>query len=135
MGKIFGIQFRIHITFLFVLLFIFISGLPQHGWKKAAVSVLFICAVFACVMIHEISHSLIGQRFGKRAKSITLLPIGGVAAVEEMPEKPAQEILISAGGPLINLAIAGTLYLLVGWWSGIGVPNLYPESAEAFLRA
>jgi Zn-dependent protease/CBS domain-containing protein len=132
-GKIFGINFRIHVTFFLLLLFIFISVLPQHGFQRALLATLFICAVFVCVLIHEIGHSLIAHRFGKEAKSITLLPIGGVAMMEEMPEKPAQEIAMAIIGPFINLIIAGVLYLFIGHWSGIGAPNLTPDSAKGFF--
>ena len=132
-GKIFGINFRIHVTFLLLLLFIFVSGLFQRGFEQAVRAVLFICAVFACVLIHEIGHSLIARRYGKEAKSITLLPIGGVATMEEMPEKPSQEIAMSIVGPFINLAIAAILYLFVGAWAGVGVPNLYPDSVSEFF--
>jgi Zn-dependent protease/CBS domain-containing protein len=132
-GKIFGINFRIHVTFFLLLFFIFVSVLNQQGFDKAVLATVFICAVFICVLIHEIGHSLIARHFGKEAKSITLLPIGGVAVMEEIPEKPKQEIAMSIVGPLINLFIAGVLYVLVGSWTGIGVPNLYPESARVFL--
>lgn len=131
-GRIFGIKFKIHITFFLLLFFIFISVLNEKGIHSAVLATLFICAIFICVLIHEIGHSLIGRRFGKEAKSITLLPIGGVATMEEMPEKPAQEIAMSIVGPLINLAIAGILYLFVGHWTGIGVPNLSPDSIRTF---
>jgi Zn-dependent protease/CBS domain-containing protein len=133
LGKIFGINFRIHVTFLLLLYFIFVSGWSQRGPAEAMRAVLFICAVFACVLIHELGHSLIARRFGKEAKSITLLPIGGVATMEEMPEKPSQEIAMSLVGPFINLALAGILYLFIGRWAGIGVPNLYPDSARTFF--
>ena len=133
LGKIFGIEFRIHITFFILLVFIYLSGLSQKGSEGAMRAVLFICAVFACVLIHELGHSLIARRFGKEAKSITLLPIGGLATIEEMPEKPAQEIAMSIIGPFINLAIAGILYLFAGHWSGISAPNLYPDSARMFI--
>ncbi len=132
-GKIFGINFRIHITFFFLLFFIFISVLTQNGLPKALLAALFICAVFSCVLIHEIGHSLIARRFGKETRSIILLPIGGMATMEEMPEKPAQEIIMSIIGPFINLAIALLLYLLVGSWTGVGVPDLYPDSFKTFL--
>jgi len=132
-GKIFGINFRIHITFFLLLFFIFISVFNQHGLHGAILATLFICAVFICVLIHEIGHSLIARRFGKEAKSITLLPIGGVATMEEMPEKPSQEIAMSIVGPLINLAIAAVLYLFVGRWTGIGAPNLSPDSTRTFF--
>ncbi|HUU20054.1 MAG TPA: site-2 protease family protein [Sedimentisphaerales bacterium] len=132
-GKIFGINFRIHITFFLLLIFIFASVLDQRGLGNAIYATLFICSIFACVLIHEIGHSLIARRFGKQAKSITLLPIGGMAIMEEMPEKPSQEIAMSIVGPFINLVIAGVLYLFVGKWTGIGVPNLYPDSARTFF--
>ncbi len=132
-GKIFGITFRIHVTFVLLLIFIYMSGVPKMGPEKALVSVIFICAVFACVLIHEIGHSLIARRFGKQATSIILLPIGGMAVMEEMPDKPGQEIVMSLAGPLINLAIAGILYLSVGHWSGIGAPDLYPATARSFF--
>lgn len=132
-GRIFGINFRIHITFFLLLVFIFLSVLNQRGIGPAILSTLFICAVFVCVLIHEIGHSLIARRFGKQAKSITLLPIGGVAAMEEMPEKPGQEIAMSIIGPFINLFIAVVLYISIGHWTGIGVPDLYPSSVRAFF--
>ena len=113
LGSIFGIEFRIHFTFLILLLFIYIAGI-RYGQSQAINGVLFICAVFGCVLIHEIGHSLLARKFGKEAKSITLLPIGGVATMEEMPEKPMQEIAMSAIGPFINLAIAGILFLSWG---------------------
>jgi Zn-dependent protease len=94
-GKIFGINFRVHITFFLLLSFIFVSVLNQKGFGSALVSTLFICSVFVCVLIHEIGHSLIARRFGKEVRSITLLPIGGVAAMEQMPEKPSQEVAMS----------------------------------------
>jgi Zn-dependent protease/predicted transcriptional regulator len=129
LGKIFGINFRIHVTFLLLLSFIFIAALPRRGPEQAMLGLLFVCAVFACVLIHELGHSLIARRFGIEAKSITLLPIGGVSSVEDIPEKPAQEIVISLVGPFINLVIAGILYLFMGTWSGIIVRTLYPHSA------
>jgi len=132
-GKIFGIKFKIHITFFLLLFFIFISVLNQRDFRSAILATLFICAVFVCVLIHEIGHSLIARRFGNEAKSITLLPIGGVATMEEMPEKPSQEIATSIVGPLINLAIAAILFLFVGHWTGVGAPNSYPDSARAFF--
>jgi Zn-dependent protease/CBS domain-containing protein len=132
-GKIFGIRFRIHITFFLLLFFIFISVLDQFGINRALLATLLICAVFVCVLIHEIGHSLIAGRFGKETKSITLLPIGGVATMEEMPEKPFQEIAMAIVGPFINLAIAGILYLFVGRWTGVGEPNLYPDSVKTFF--
>ena len=134
-GRIFGIRLRIHLTFFALLLFIFSSVLPKQGLGAAVLAVLFMCSVFACVLIHEVGHSMIGRYFGKETKSITLLPIGGIAAMESIPEKPGQEIAMSLIGPLINLVIAGVLYALVGRWSGLSAPELYPGSARAFFAS
>jgi len=133
LGKIFGIRFRIHWTFLLLLLFVFVSAATQKGLVPALWAVLFICAVFVCVVIHELAHSLIGRRFGVQAKSITLLPIGGMASMEEIPEKPGQEIAIAIIGPFINLAIAGLLYATLGTWTGISMPNLFANSPQEFM--
>jgi Zn-dependent protease/predicted transcriptional regulator len=132
-GKIFGIRFRIHATFFLLLFFVFISTLGQFGISRAILATLLICAIFVCVLIHEVGHSLIARRFGKETRSITLLPIGGVAAMEEIPEKPVQEIAMAIIGPFINLAIAGVLYLFVGQWRGAGESNLYPDSVKSFF--
>jgi Zn-dependent protease len=113
-GRIFGISLRIHLTFLLLLLIIFVVDVSQHGVSTALVGVLFICAVFLCVLIHELGHSLIAKSFGKVTKSITLLPIGGMASLEEIPEKPLQEIAMSIVGPFINLAIAAILFYFSG---------------------
>ena len=132
-GRIFGIELRIHLTFFLLLLIVFASAISEHGLRAGVMSALFICALFACVVIHEVGHSLIARHFGKETKSITLLPIGGVAAIEEMPKKPAQEIAIALIGPLINLVIAGLLYVLAGRKVGVTVPGLYLESGRAFI--
>ncbi len=132
-GSIFGIKLRIHLTFFLLLLFVFASVMSEYGVRAAGMSALFICALFTCVVIHEVGHSLIARRFGKKAESITLLPIGGIAAIDQMPTKPGQEIAVSLVGPFINLAIAGILYVLVGAKTGVAMPNLYPESGKAFL--
>ncbi len=132
-GKIFGIRFRIHATFFLLLFFVFISVLGEFGVNRALLATLLICAIFICVLIHEVGHSLIARRFGKETRSITLLPIGGVATMEEMPEKPVQEIAMAIVGPFINLAIAGILYMFVGQWRGAGESNLYPDSIKTFF--
>lgn len=94
--KIFGIAVNIHITF-FLLFFLAIYG----GWKW----LFLIIGVFFFVTIHELSHSLMAKRFGIMVREITLLPIGGIASMAKMPEKPRQEFLISIVGPLSNIVI------------------------------
>jgi Zn-dependent protease/CBS domain-containing protein len=132
-GRIFGIRLRIHLTFFLLLLFVFASVMAEKGIKAGLLSALFICAIFVCVVIHEVGHSLIARRFGKEPRSITLLPIGGMAEVEEMPKKPMQEIAIALVGPFINIVIAAALYGATAGRVEVGLPALYPESTEAFI--
>ncbi len=132
-GKLFGITLRIHVTFLLLLFFVYISVLSEQGQANALRAVLFISAIFVCVLIHELGHSLIAGQFGRGATSITLLPIGGIASMEEIPEKPGQEIAIAIIGPFINLAIAGIIYLYVRRWDGLMVPTLAPSTLNSFL--
>ena len=99
--KIFGISINIHVTFLLLLL-LFLSG----GIKWLCL----IAGVFFFVTLHELCHSLVARRFGIQVQEITLLPIGGVASMTSMPEKPIQEFLISVVGPLFNLAVVAVFY-------------------------
>jgi Zn-dependent protease len=121
-GRLFGIKFRIHATFFLLLLYVFLSDIKE-GFGQAGLSVLFVCAIFACVVIHELSHSLVARRFGREPKSITLLPIGGVATIDMMPTKPSQEIVISIVGPITNILIAIVLALFGGMKIAVALNN------------
>jgi Zn-dependent protease len=94
--KVFDISINIHITFILLLLLALSGGVK---W------VFIIAAVFFFVTVHELCHSLVAKRFGIKVREITLLPIGGVASMTKMPEKPAQELLISIAGPMSNIAV------------------------------
>jgi stage IV sporulation protein FB len=113
-GRILGIPLRVHVTFLILVLVIgvggYLAGGREQGPAQALWSMLFIVAIFACVVLHELAHSLVARSYGVRVESITLLPIGGVAAMEEMPRAPREEGLMAIAGPLMSLAIAGALY-------------------------
>ncbi len=132
-GKICGINFRIHITFVMFLVFIFVSSYLAKGMAQAISVTLFISGIFVCVLIHEVAHSLIARKFGKIAKSIIILPIGGVSSLDEMPEKPYQEIAVAIVGPFINLAIALLIYPFVTGWNGLRTPELYPMSVNSYF--
>ncbi len=104
--KIAGIEIRIHWTFSLIILYIVYINVKagqdviQVGW-----AVLFILSLFFCVTLHELGHALAAKRFGIKTKDITLYPIGGVARLEKMPEKPQQELVVAFAGPMVNVVI------------------------------
>lgn len=113
-GHLFGSELRVHATFFLLLLWIGISGWLQGGPGAAVVHILYVLILFACVIAHEFGHALTARRYGIRTPDVTLLPIGGLARLERMPEKPAQEILVALAGPAVNVAIFLGLALVLG---------------------
>jgi len=111
-GTIAGTAIRVHITFLLFLGWIFVasyvSGGPQAAWS----GLLFMVLLFACVVAHEFGHIFTARAFGISTPDVTLLPIGGVARLERIPEAPYEEFLIAIAGPLVNVAIAFGLVAL-----------------------
>lgn len=127
-ARVRGISIRIHGTFLLLLAFI-----AYRSWQETsnplavAHAIALVLAVFACVALHELGHALVALHFGVRTKDITLYPIGGVARLERIPERPLHELLVAFAGPLVNFVIAAvlgvTLHLL-------GHATMPPESGE-----
>ena len=113
--RIAGIQLRIHITFLLLIGWLAIGYYAEGGSAAAAGCILFILLLFGCVVLHEFGHALAAKAFGINTPDITLLPIGGVARLERMPEEPTQELIIAAAGPAVNVVIALGLWLVIGW--------------------
>jgi len=117
-GSVRGIDIRVHATFLFVLL------LGAFQWKHLGVSgAIFGAAlmlfVFACVVLHELGHSLVARAFGVPVKDITLYPIGGVAQLGKRPDTPLQELLVAIAGPAVNVVIVSLLLPLTAWSYGL----------------
>jgi Zn-dependent protease/CBS domain-containing protein len=113
-GTVKGTVIRIHLTFLLLLLWIGGTGYAQGGAPAALASVVFIALLFLCVLLHEFGHVFAARRYGVQTPDITLLPIGGVARLERIPEKPAEELVVAAAGPAVNVVIAALLFLLLG---------------------
>jgi len=163
LGRIAGIAVNVHATFLLLLAWIAaISYGPRASWRDAASGVLYIVVVFATVVLHELGHALMARRYGIHTQDITLLPIGGVARLERMPEDPRAELSIALAGPAVNVALAAVCYvalILTGtelgstgfapgggnWWSallflnvGLALFNMlpaFPMDGGRVLRA
>jgi stage IV sporulation protein FB len=106
-GRAFDIDVKVHWTFFLLLLFFGVLGyLGPGGAGAAVITIGLVLVLFVCVVLHEFGHALVGQRLGTTVQDITLLPIGGVARFQTLPEKPADEIKIAVAGPLVNVALA-----------------------------
>jgi Zn-dependent protease len=112
-ASISGIEVRIHLTFLLFLAWIWLSYYRVAGLPGAVQGVLFILALFLCVLLHEFGHAFAARGFGITTPDITLLPIGGVARLSRIPDKPWEELVVAIAGPLVNVVIAAALILVV----------------------
>lgn len=113
-GKPAGIKVFIHWTFILLVIWLSWMHLQQgHGLFEILIGLLFLAALFACVTLHEFGHALAARRYGIGTRDINLLPIGGVARLESMPEVPKEELVVAIAGPAVNVAIAIGLYLIM----------------------
>jgi len=113
-ARVAGSEIRIHLTFLILLAWIGIAQYLASGAGAALDSIAFVIAVFACVALHELGHALAARRYGIATPDITLLPIGGLARLSRLPEKPSEEVVIAIAGPAVNVAIAAVLVVVFG---------------------
>jgi Zn-dependent protease/CBS domain-containing protein len=113
-GTIAGTAVRIHVTFLLFLIWIWIASYMTGGAEAAWSGLLFMLLLFACVLAHEFGHIFTARAFGVATPDVTLLPIGGVARLERIPEAPQQEFLIAIAGPAVNVVIALVLVVVAG---------------------
>jgi Zn-dependent protease len=127
-GRVAGIDLYLHPTFMLLLIF--------GGFQWGAEALLLIAAGFGCVVLHELGHALTARLYGIATEDITLYPIGGVARLRRMPRKPGAELLITLAGPMVNLAIAGALWVVLAL-SGVSAPtwDLGPAPIGGFLSA
>lgn len=111
LGRIAGIDVKMHWTFLLLLGWIAVSFAVQgDGIASALWGSALLLSVFGCVLLHELGHALAARPFGIKTRDITLLPIGGLARLDRMPRDPKQELWIALAGPLVNVVIAAGLF-------------------------
>lgn len=104
-GTFGGTEVRLHATFILLIgLFGWVTY-AQEGLASALNTVVFLAAMFLCVLLHEFGHVLAARRYGIKTTDVTLLPIGGLARLERMPRKPSQELVVALAGPAVNVAI------------------------------
>lgn len=115
--RIAGIQLRIHVTFLLLLGWLALTYFSSNRSLEAAYWAVLMLMLFVCVVLHEFGHAFAAKAFGINTPDITLLPIGGVARLERMPEEPSQELIIAAAGPAVNVGIAIVAFLSGGHFS------------------
>lgn len=117
-----GIDVRIHFTFLLLLAWIGWGSYAAGGAEVAIDGILMVLAVFGCVLLHEFGHAFMARAYGIHTPDITMLPIGGVARLERMPEKPSQELAVALAGPAVNVVIAFFLIAVMGYqfdWAAV----------------
>ncbi|MGD9818205.1 MAG: M50 family metallopeptidase [Desulfomonilaceae bacterium] len=123
-GSILGIPLNVHLTFVLLLILIYFVGGSVIG-AGGLQGVIFVLLVFASVIFHELSHSIVARHYGIKVEDITLLPIGGVARMSETPEKPVQEIIIAAAGPAASLLLAFVLWFIADLFgTGVSITDM-----------
>ncbi|MCB9052532.1 MAG: site-2 protease family protein [Lewinellaceae bacterium] len=109
-AKFFGIPVQVHWTFVLIFVYVFYEGMGNSmSWLEMGWIMVFVLALFVCVVLHEFGHALTARRFGVDTRDIILSPIGGVARLDRLPEQPMHEFLVAIAGPLVNIAIGVVL--------------------------
>ena len=135
LGTFAGIDVFVHATFLLLIGWIGYSHWLEYGTlAKVVEGILFILALFLCVVLHEYGHALTARRYGIKTRDITLYPIGGVARLERLPEKPIEELWVALMGPAVNVVIAAIVFLYLFVTNSLGPMNELTIASGSFLE-
>ena len=125
LGNVAGIGVFVHWTFAILIAYIIFSNYRLgHNAEQITWAVIFILSIFVTVFLHELGHALAAKRYNIKTKDITLLPIGGLARLESIPENPKEELVVAIAGPAVNIALA----IITGLF--ITIPEIKDLSVE-----
>ncbi len=130
--KLFGIKIRIHPSFWLLPSFLSLWASKEGDWQASIRCFVLVLLIFACVLGHELTHSLRARSLGIEVPCITLYAIGGVASMQRIPRDPAQEFSIAVVGPLFNFVLAAVLFFPLYFL--IGKDDLFSPSLESWPR-
>ncbi|MBI2822443.1 MAG: site-2 protease family protein [Acidobacteria bacterium] len=135
LGEVAGIAVYMHATFLILVGWVALSyWQAEHSVTATLAGVVFILALFGCVLLHELGHALTAKHYGIRTRDITLLPIGGLARLERMPDDPRQELWVALAGPAVNVVIGAALLLLLQLTGGLEPLSRLSVTGGSFLQ-
>jgi Zn-dependent protease/predicted transcriptional regulator len=134
-ARLWDIDVYVHATFLLIIGWVAYSYWVQFETIDAVIGgILFILALFACVVLHEYGHALMARRYGVKTRDITLYPMGGVARLERIPEKPIEELWVALAGPAVNVVIAAVLLVYLSASGGLAWTDIFSVSNGGFLQ-
>lgn len=135
LGRFAGIDVFVHATFILLIAWVGYSHwLQNRDWAEVLTGILFIVALFACVVLHEYGHALTARKYGIKTRDITLYPIGGIARLERMPDKPIEELWVALMGPAVNVVIAALLFAYLILSGGLVPLNQLTIASGSFVQ-